>query len=119
VPPSREALKSAAFKWLRGDDDAIPPHLPEEWLKEFIAAEWELAEKTPQERRVIRGKRRREDTATVLRLQIHFSKKRSKEAAIAELAASKGMTVEALKQALKPSSISGESRRKHSPRHRR
>ena len=71
-------FRRAVIAWLRGDDNAIPPYIPDEWIKTW-AADWlELESKTAQERRVIRDRRRREDAATVSGCRF-FSPRQKKE----------------------------------------
>jgi hypothetical protein len=99
------------LNWLRDND--IP--LSED-LRHYIAEELESAWfKTPQARRLLRGKWRRKGAAMMLQLKIQFIAQRdgiSESKAKEKIADSKGVTVEALDQALKPSSISGDNRRK-------
>jgi hypothetical protein len=97
--------------WLLDDDIPLSDD-----FRHYIAEELELAWfKTPQQRRLLRGKWRREGVANGLRLQIQHIAQRdgiSKTKAKEKIADSKGVTVEALNQALWRTPISGKSRKK-------
>jgi len=96
------------------------------WLREGVKLRPEVAAyiadelegfwfKTAHERKVLRGKRQRERAARVRQYQIDQLTKpdgMSEAKAIAIIAEREGVDVETIKQALKPTRISGETRRK-------
>jgi hypothetical protein len=96
------------LSWLR---EGVPLR-PE--VLEYIADELEqFWFRTPQERRVLRGKRQRERAARVLQWQIDqiVGRDGGSEKAIEIIAERNGVTVEAIKLALLPTRISGARRR--------
>jgi hypothetical protein len=102
--------KGATLDLLRSD---IP--LSGDW-RHYIAEQLELAWfKTPQERRVLRGKRLRKSADLKRKLLIDFIVHQdgiSKDKAIEKIAERDGMTVDALLKARQPGRVSGASRRK-------
>jgi hypothetical protein len=130
-PPVEEAIELACqhlFGWSlsRADKaykrtvvDMLRGNIPlgnDRSFRDWIADELELAWfKTKRERGVKKGKRRREAAANLRQRQIEYVAQRdgiSETKAIEKIAEHEGVTVEALKQALKPSRISGDRRRR-------
>jgi hypothetical protein len=85
-------------------------------FRQHVADELEMLYfKTPQERRLVRGESGRRVRAAFLRGQINFVAEQeniSPDEAIKKIAARDDTSVEAIKQALKPSRIAGKKSRK-------